>query len=192
MRFLWLVIVAVGLIGVVLYLVAYYDYSNFVDERGPINQQGLQGWVRYYQEHNSELLFAPLVAIFIGIVGYWRRPRIALRIPAVLRRNSASIAIMLTVINFGLLTWQIWPEGSYTPPDTRFSYSAPSGDFREVTEQRVRQLERELSGVQSELSDVRGFGFERRSIGDLSHEIQSLRNCINSLRSGRDYLFFGC
>ena len=61
MRFLWLVIVAVGLIGVVLYLVAYYDYSNFVDERGPINQQGLQGWVRYYQEHNSELLFAPLV-----------------------------------------------------------------------------------------------------------------------------------
>ena len=98
-----------------------------------------------------------------------------------------------SVVYLGILMWQIWPEGSYTPPYRPFRYSAPSGDFRDVTEQRIRQLERELGGVQSELSDVRGFGFERRSIDDLSGEIQSLRDCINSLRSGSDCGFTpGC
>ena len=93
------------------------------------------------------------------------------------RRNSAAtiatVAVVLSVVNTGGLVWQIWPEGSYSPPDSRFSYPTPLGDFREVTEQLVRQLERELSGVQSELGEVRGFGFGRRSINDLSWEIQS-------------------
>ena len=111
------------------------------------------------------------------------------------RRNRfgaiAVVAIVLSVVNLGILIWQIWPEGSYTPPD-RPRTGAPSGDFRDVTEQRMRQLERELGNVQNELSGVRGFGIGGGRISDLEGEISELRSCVDRLRSGRDYLPFGC
>ena len=50
----------------------------------------------------------------------------------------AGVAIVLSVVNLGILMWQIWPEDSYTPPDRSFGYSAPAADFRDVTELRFR------------------------------------------------------
>jgi hypothetical protein len=198
MRFLWLSAVAVGLIGVVLYLVAQYDYSQWwkqdIDWRLVPSGTGLRGWVRFYHEHRLLLFAAPLAAIGFGIGGFLvtlvsgklRRQRVGqvplsrglhipLRIPPVVRRNSiATVAITLSVINFGILVWQVWPEGSYTPPKSSpwFGYSAPSGDFRDVTEERFRRLERELNGVQG-----------------IGGEIDRLRDCISSLRSDGDRFY---
>lgn len=197
MRFMWLVfwsvLGAIGLAGIVIYMVADYDYSRFVVEGTVKSLTGLRGWVRFYHEHSLPLLVAPLVALGVGVVGFViTLLRFPIWIPAVARGNSiASIAIMLSVVNFGILMWQIWPEGSYTPPSQRFSYSAPSGDFRDVTEQRIRQLERELNATQRELSDVRGFSFGGSSIPDLEREIQGLRECIRSRDQGYG-LFLGC
>jgi hypothetical protein len=114
-------------------------------------------------------------------------------------RLMVTIAVALSFVNLGLLLWQVWPEGSYTPPPPtryeRLGRPAPSGDFRSVTEQRIGRLERQLS-------DIRGFGFGRRSIDDLSREVDqlqqsndSLRRCVNDLKSrpssGRDYYPLG-
>lgn len=147
MKFLWLSAVGVGLIGVMLYLVAKYDYSHF-DWRSSPSGTGLRDWVRFYQEHRLLPLVAPIAAISFGIGGFLatlvsgksrrqrvgqaslnRGPHIPLRIPPVVRRNSiATVAITLSIINFGLVMWQVWPEGTYTPPkpSPQFSYSAPS------------------------------------------------------------------
>ena len=193
-RSLWLVIVVVGLIGIVLYAVATYDYYRFVgSERYDLRGlDGLREWSRFYNEYNFPLLVAPLLIIVIGVAGFRRTRRyrwqFRLGIPTVVRRNSiASIAIMLSIINFGILMWQILPEGSYTPPDTPFRYSTPSGDFRDVTDQRIRGLERQLS-------DIQGGGLFNRSIVEMDRAIDSLSDCVNSLKSGREYGRFtpGC
>ena len=97
----------------------------------------------------------------------WLRPvaRIGLKLLVVVKSNSiASTAITLSIINFGLLMWQIWPEdtgqlitGLSLP--TR-NLEAPALDN---TSGRITELENKIR----ELSLEQRFQFDR------------LRDCIN-------------
>lgn len=153
MRFFWLAVVGVGLAGIVLYIVAAYDYSHWLEIGG--SPRSLRGWSSFYHEHNIALLAAPLVIIGIGVVGYRRGPLIWESILPVLRRNSiASIAITLSIINFGLLMWQVSP-GDSSEVTPRFS--APTRYYQDnVSRQELDQLRFSLQG-----------------------EISRLQNCIN-------------
>jgi len=201
--------------GIALPGIAEYAYPHVFHGAGAIpvykeDLTDLPAWVAFYRRFNIDVVplqfnfvVVPLVTVGIGVgVFLFSRlsftwlplgtPRslkdIGLKPLKAARRNSvatiAVIAIVLSVINLGVLTWQIWPEGSYTPPP-RYGYSAPTGDFRDVTERRIRQLERELSDVRG----LGGFGLGR-SIPELSREIDGLRDCINGLTSGG--YAFGC
>ena len=97
----------------------------------------------------------------------WLRPvaRIGLNFLVVLRSNSiASTAIILSVINFGLIAWQIWPE------DTEQTVTVLSQPTRiaetlglDNTPGRITELENQIR----ELSTEQRFQFDR------------LRDCIN-------------
>ena len=97
----------------------------------------------------------------------WLRPvaQIWLNFLVVLRRNSiASTAITLSVINFGLLIWQVWPE------DAGRTITAPSEPTRNTetlgfdnTSRKITELENRFR----ELSTEQRFQFDR------------LRDCIN-------------
>ena len=83
----------------------------------------------------------------------------------VLRRNSiASTAITLSVINFGLLMWQIWPEDT---GQTITGFSQPARNSETLgfdnTPGRITELENQVR----ELSREQRFQFDR------------LRDCIN-------------
>ena len=70
MRFVWLAVIAVGVPGVILYLVADYDYSKFIVGREALVSRGLRGWASIYHEHNLLLLVAPIVLISGGVIGF--------------------------------------------------------------------------------------------------------------------------
>ena len=155
MRFLWLFVLVVGVAGIVVYIVADYDYSNFVDKRGSSNLIGLQGWVSFYQDVGIILLVAPILLVIvglrgIGIVGLVRKVLELLvgRTPTVFRQNSiATIAVTLSVINFGLLMWQIWPEPS---PSTFRPGSFNNGG----QESRISQLELQISSQRYDIEQL--------------------------------------
>lgn len=147
---------------------------------------GLPGWVAFYREFN--FVRVPLVMLGIGVGGFLisivvgraltrvvgrALTRLRIRVVqtlknqrlnplAVVRTNSvASIAIFLSVVNFGLLMWQIWPEGTSWP-----AYVRP--DIRERSFENYRQEER-----------IRG----------LESQVDQLRSCIGAFR-GRDGSLF--
>ena len=84
---------------------------------------GLRGWVSFYHDTGIVFLVVPISLGGIGIVGLVRkglpnRPQItwgSLKntarpgwVPSVIRQNNiATIAIVLSVINFGLLMWGV-------------------------------------------------------------------------------------
>ena len=97
----------------------------------------------------------------------WLRPvaSIGLNFLVVLRSNSiASTAITLSVINFGLIVWQIWPGDT---GQTITSLSQPTQNLETLefdnTTGRVTELENQIR----ELSREQRFQFDR------------LRDCIN-------------
>ena len=97
----------------------------------------------------------------------WLRPiaKIGLNLLVVLRSNSiASTAITLSVINFGLLMWQIWPED---PGQTITELSQPTPVAQTLefdkTSGRITELENKIR----ELSMEQRFQFDR------------IRDCIN-------------
>ncbi len=97
----------------------------------------------------------------------WLRPvaQFGLNFLIVLRHNSlASTAITLSVINFGILMWQIWPEDT---GKTMVEFSQPARNSEtlgfENTPRRVTELENQIR----ELSREQRFQFDR------------LRDCIN-------------
>ena len=97
----------------------------------------------------------------------WLRPvaRMGLKLLVAVRSNSmASTAITLSIINFGLLMWQIWPEDTgqvitdLSPPTT--TLETPAVDN---TSLRLTELENQIR----QLSVEQRFQFDR------------LRECIN-------------
>jgi len=97
----------------------------------------------------------------------WLSPvaQIGLNFLAVLRSNSiVSTAITLSVINFGLLMWQIWPEDT---GQTITAFSQPAQRTVSLglndTSGRISELENQIR----ELSTEQRFQFDR------------LRDCIN-------------
>ena len=97
----------------------------------------------------------------------WLRPvaRIGLNFLVVLRSNSiASTAITLSVINFGLIVWQIWPEDTGR---TITVLSQPTQKAETLgldnTSGKIIELENQIR----ELSKEQRFQFDR------------LRDCIN-------------
>ncbi len=97
----------------------------------------------------------------------WLRPvaQFGLNFLVVLRRNSiASTAITLSVINFGILMWQIWPEDT---EQTIVEFSQPTRNSETLgfdnTPRRLTELENQIR----ELSREQRFQFDR------------LRDCIN-------------
>ncbi len=97
----------------------------------------------------------------------WLRPlaQFGLNFLAVLMRNRiASMAITLSVINFGLLMWQVWPEDT---GQTMTGISQPTGNSETLgfdnTPRRVTELENQIR----ELLREQRFQFDR------------LRDCIN-------------
>lgn len=69
MRFISLAFIAIGITGVILYLVADYDYSNFIEKRGVANQIGLRDWVRFYHDNGVILFVVPLLSAVVGVIG---------------------------------------------------------------------------------------------------------------------------
>ena len=97
----------------------------------------------------------------------WLRPvaHIGLNFLVVLRSNSiASTAITLSIINFGLIVWQIWPEDTER---TITGLSQPTRNAETLgfdnTPGRITELENQIR----ELSREQRFQFDR------------LRDCIN-------------
>ncbi len=95
----------------------------------------------------------------------WLRPvaRIGLKFLVVARRNSiASTAITLSVINFGLLMWQIWPDEQ---PITGVSQPAQNSETLGLDNMpgRITELE----------NQIRGLSIDHR------FQIDRLRDCIN-------------
>lgn len=97
----------------------------------------------------------------------WLRPvaQIGLNLLVIVRGNSiASTAIILSVINFGLLIWQIWPEDT---GQTITVLSQPTENLEtleiENTLGRISELEIQIQN----LSREQRFQFDR------------LRECIN-------------
>ena len=129
-----------------------------------------------------------LIGLGIGVVGFpirlvlrlvrggasaigrrlsWLHPlvQIALSFLLVLRRNSlASTAITLSVINFGLLIWQIWPEDT---GQTITVLSQPAPESETLGFDRALGRITELENQISELLREQRFQFDR------------LRDCIN-------------
>ena len=97
----------------------------------------------------------------------WLGPvaQFGLNIPVSLRRNSlASTAITLSIINFGILMWQIWPEDAVgtTVEISQLTRNSETPAF-DNTPRRVTELENQMR----ELSREQRFQFDR------------LRDCIN-------------
>ena len=97
----------------------------------------------------------------------WLRPvaQIGFNFLVVARSNSiASTAIALSVINFGLLMWQIWPEDT---AQTMTGLSQPTQNSEKLvvdnTPRRINELENQIRA----LSREQRFQFDR------------LRDCIN-------------
>ena len=97
----------------------------------------------------------------------WLRPlvQIALKLLVAVRRNSVvSTAITLSVINFGLLVWQIWPEDTeQTMMGLSQPAQPPEATSLDDTQGRITELENQIR----DLSREQRFRFDR------------LRDCIN-------------
>ena len=96
----------------------------------------------------------------------WLRPlaRIGLKFLVVVRNNSiASTAITLSVINFGLLVWQIWPED---PGQLITGLSQPVRNAETAESDNTLGRITELENQIRELSLEQRFQFDR------------LRDCI--------------
>ena len=95
----------------------------------------------------------------------WLRPaaRTGLKFLVAARSNSiASTAIALSVINFGLLLWQIWPE------DTAQTVISQPTQISEVVE--LDNTPRRISELENRIREL--------SI-DHRFEIDRIRDCIN-------------
>ncbi len=95
----------------------------------------------------------------------WLRPvaRIGLKFLVVARRNSiASTAITLSVINFGLLMWQIWPD-----EQTITGVSQPAQNSETLG---LDNMPRRITELENQIRDL--------SI-DHRFQIDRLRDCIN-------------
>ena len=161
----WLLTVALGLTGIVLYAVATYDYFHAVDRAG---LYGLRGWVRFYHEHNFVLLVTPLVGIAIGIVGLRitlgrvssnmlgeaRRGLKTMTTSAWLRPAAHDglrllvVIVVATVVGYYAGHWDAGeknPRGYpvYQQPSYRLGESPWDG------ERRISRLEREVSSLRN-------------------------------------------
>jgi len=110
----------------------------------------------------------------------WLGPlaRIGLNFLAVVRRNSiVSTAITLSVINFGLLMWQIWPEDT---AQTITSISQPTGNSE--TLEFLSTAGRNSETLEFDNTSARITELEKQ-VRDLSREqlfqFDRLRDCIN-------------
>ena len=84
----------------------------------------------------------------------WLRPgaQIGLKFLVVLKSNSiATTAITLSVINFGLLMWQIWPEDA-GQTITVISQPTPTAETLEIdnTPGRIAELESQIRNLSEE------------------------------------------
>jgi len=97
----------------------------------------------------------------------WLRPvaQIGLNFLVVVRSNSiASTAIMLSVINFGLLMWQMWPE------DTGQTITGVSQPTQISVTPGLENVPRRITELENQIRDLsreQRFQFDR------------LRDCIN-------------
>ena len=93
------------------------------------------------------------------------------------RSNSiANIAVALSIVNFGLLVWQVWPEGTTTTPSSEPAAILETSLFAKTTNAK--------SELENRVDDTAGRIIELENrIRDLSLEqqfqIDRLQECIN-------------
>ena len=111
----------------------------------------------------------------------WLRPvaKLGFNLVAGVRSNSvAKIAITLSVVNFGLLMWQVWPEGTgqTIAPSHIAAENLETSRFEE-TASGTTELEDRIGNTAGKIIEL-----ENR-IRDLSKDqqfqIDRLRDCIN-------------
>ena len=113
------------------------------------------------------------IRLLLGIAGAisrhlsWLRPVAQTGLKAVVsfRSNSiASTAIALSVINFGLLIWQIWPDDT-APTITALSQPTPPAETLQLdnTSERITELENQIRDLSR----------------DQRFQIDRIRDCIN-------------